>query len=192
MTPFMPNAPQGNQTSTALRTDLLLVALLVGLGVGARLLPLTSNVAPIAASALFAGMMLRHRPLALIVPVAAMLLSDLVIGFDDWRIMSVVYAALALPAAAGILARRYRLSRVVVPTMLSCSLIFFATTNLAVWAFSGLYSLDMAGLIQCYVAALPFLKYTVAGDLSWTAVLFGGAWLAQRRSARAHATAAAG
>jgi hypothetical protein len=43
MTPFMPNAPQGSQTPTALRTDLLLVALLIGLGVGARLLPITSN-----------------------------------------------------------------------------------------------------------------------------------------------------
>ena len=71
--------------------------------------------------------------------------------------------------------------------MLSCSLIFFVTTNFAVWAFSGMYSLDMAGLTQCYVAALPFLKYTVAGDLFWAAVLFGGAWLVQRLTTRATA-----
>ena len=46
------------------------------------------------------------------------------------------------------------------------------------------HDLDMAGLIQCYVMALPFLKYTVAGDLFWCAALFGGAWLVQRMSAR--------
>jgi hypothetical protein len=87
----------------------------------------------------------------------------------------------------GILARRFGPARAVVPAALSCSLIFFATTNFAVWAFSGMYSLDMAGLTQCYVAALPFLKYTVAGDLFWAAVLFGGAWLVQRLTTRATA-----
>ena len=68
--------------------------------------------------------------------------------------------------------------------MLACSLIFFVTTNFAVWAWSGLYSADMAGLIQCYAMGLPFLKYTIAGDLFWAAVLFGGAWLVQRLTAR--------
>ncbi len=36
-----------------------------------------------------------------------------------------------------------------------------------------MYSLDSAGLIQCYIAGLPFLKYTLAGDLFWSVVLFG-------------------
>ena len=67
---------------------------------------------------------------------------------------------------------------------MACSLIFFAATNFAVWAFSGMYSLDMAGLVAVLRAALPFLKYTVAGDLFWAAVLFGGAWLVQRLTAR--------
>jgi len=94
----------------------------------------------------------------------------------------VVYAAMAFPVAVGIVARRYRLSRALLPATLSCSLMFFVTTNFAVWAFGGLYSLDWAGLTACYVAALPFLKYTLAGDLFWTAALFGGAWLLQRRA----------
>jgi len=182
MTPFLPTASQGNQTSSTLRADLLLAAFLIGLDVAVRLLPHALNLTPLAASALFAGVMLRHRSLALLVPLTAMLLSNLVIGFDDWRISAVVYGALALTAVAGMWAQRHRLFRVVVPVMLSCSLMFFVTTNFAVWAFSGIYSLDMAGLVQCYIAGLPFLKHTVAGDLLWTAVLFGGAWLLTRRS----------
>ena len=179
---MLPTSPLRDRTANALRTDVLLVALLVGLGVAARLLPHALNFSPIVASALFAGAVLRHRSLALLVPLGAMLLSDLAIGFDDWRIASVVYAAMAFPVAVGIVARRYRLSRALLPATLSCSLMFFVTTNFAVWAFGGLYSLDWAGLTACYVAALPFLKYTLAGDLFWTAALFGGAWLLQRRA----------
>jgi hypothetical protein len=176
--------PGAHSRPTPIQPELLLALFLIGLDVAARLLLHVPNVSPVAASALFAGMMLRRRSLALAVPLAAMLIGDAVTGFYDWRVMAVVYAALALPAVIGILGRRFRLSRVVVPAMLSCSLIFFAATNFAVWAFSGMYSLDMAGLIQCYTLALPFLKYTVAGDLFWAAVLFGGAWLVQRLTAR--------
>jgi len=39
------------------------------------------------------------------------------------------------------------------------------------------------------VMGLPFLKYTIAGDLFWAAVLFGGAWLVQRLGARTGALA---
>ena len=179
-----------NRSANSILPDVLLVLFLIGLDVAARLLLHTWNVSPVAASALFAGLMLRRRWLALLVPLAALALSDAVIGFDDWRMASVVYGALALPAVAGILGRRHGAARVVVPAALACSMIFFAATNLAVWAFSGMYSLDLAGLIQCYTLALPFLKYTIAGDLFWTAVLFGGAWLVQRLTARSNALTA--
>jgi hypothetical protein len=65
--------------------------------------------------------------------------------------------------------------------MVACSLLFFLLSNGAVWAFSGMYSPTWQGLTQCYIAALPFLERTVLGDLFWTAVLFGGAWLVQHR-----------
>lgn len=180
-----------HHSSSPLRSDILLVLFLIGFDVAARLLMHVPNVSPVAASALFAGMMLSRRSLALLVPLAAMLIGDLLIGFDDWRVSAVVYAAMLLPAVAGILASRYRPSRVVVPAALACSLIFFAATNFAVWAFSGMYSLDTAGLVQCYTLALPFLKYTVAGDLFWCAALFGGAWLVQRLAARGATAGAA-
>ena len=186
-------APQAKQNSTAfwpdLWPDVALVVFLIGFDVAARLLWHTPGVSPVAASALFAGMMLRRRSFALVVPLAAMLIGDAIQGFYHWPVMAVVYAALTLPAVAGILGRRFRASRVVVPTVLGCSLIFFVATNFAVWAWSGLYSADMAGLIQCYAMGLPFLKYTVAGDLFWAAVLFGGAWLVQRLTAQTGALA---
>jgi hypothetical protein len=170
---------QSTKTRADLWMDLLLVAFLIGFDVATRLLPHVPGVWPFAASALFAGRMLRIPALAVIVPLAAMLLSNVALAGDDWRITIVVCAAITLPAFAGTLARRWPGAIPVIAAMLSCSLIFFATTNFAVWAFSGMYLLTWQGLVQCYVAALPFLDKTVLGDLFWTAVLFGGAWLAQ-------------
>lgn len=159
--------------------DLALVAFLIAFDVTARLVPHEPGLLPVAASGLFAARVLRAPALAVIVPLAAMAISGFGFAADDWRVTLVVYAAIAVPALAGIYSRRWRGALAVVGTMLSCSLFFFASTNLAVWAFSGMYALDWQGLTQCYVLALPFLQKTVMGDLMWTAVLFGGAWLVQ-------------
>src|SRR5262249_19628971 len=159
--------------------ELSLAMSLVGLAVVARLAPHAPNVTPIAASAVFAGMVLRSRALALAVPLLAMLLSDLIVGAYDWRVMGVVYAALALPALLGRWGRARRPAVVLAPLVLSSSLLFFASTNFAVWAFSGMYAHDLHGLVHCYVAALPFLYNTVAGDMFWTTLLFGTWWSAK-------------
>jgi hypothetical protein len=159
--------------------ELSLAMSLVGLDVVARLAPHAPNFTPIAASAVFAGMVFRSRALALAVPLSAMLVSDLVIGSYDWRIMSVVYAAFALPALLGMWGRSSRPLVVLAPLVLSSSLLFFATTNFAVWAFSGMYAHDLHGLLRCYVAALPFLHNTMIGDMFWTTLLFGGWWSAK-------------
>ena len=159
--------------------DLALVAFLIALGAAARLLPHPHGFLPVAASALFAGRMLRIPALALVVPVGAMLLSGLGLAGDDWRVSAVVYAAIAVPALGGIWSRRFTGALPVIGTMVGCSLFFFAASNFAVWAFSGMYPLTAEGLAACYVAALPFLDKTVLGDLFWLGVLFGGAWLVQ-------------
>ncbi|MGH6728321.1 MAG: DUF6580 family putative transport protein [Pseudolabrys sp.] len=180
---------QPNKARADLWMDLGMVVFLVVFDVVARLVPHAPGVWPFAASALFAGRMLRMPALAIIVPLAAVLLSNVALAGDDWRITAVVCAAITLPAFAGMIARRYPGALAVIGGMIACSLIFFVTTNFAVWAFGTLYPHTLQGLTQCYVAALPFLDKTVLGDLFWTAVLFGGAWLAQHGPAlmrRAH------
>ncbi len=172
---MLAKTPTHRRTPNVFWTDLLLVAFLIGFDVVARLLPHAPGFMPVAASALFAGRMLRSAALSPIVPLAAMALSGMTMGPDDWRVALIVYAAITLPAFAGMASRRWRGAPVAFAVMLPCSLIFFAASNFAVWAFSGMYSLDWQGLTECYVAALPFLQTTVAGDMFWTAVLFGGA-----------------
>lgn len=180
---------QPNKARADLWMDLALVAFLVVLCVAARLLPHAPGVWPFAAAALFAGRMLRMPVLGVIVPLAALALSNTALADDFWQVTVVVSLATMLPVLAGYLSRRWSGAVPVIAAMLSCSLIFFVTTNLAVWAFSGMYPLTAQGLTQCFVAALPFLDKTVMGDMLWTAALFGGAWLVQHGPAlarRAH------
>ncbi len=174
-----------NETRAPLLNDLLLVAFLVALDTVTRVVPHDWNLIPVAATALFAGRVLRNGALAPIVPIMGLLIGDLFLGREDWRIALVVYAAFTLPAVVGMLSRKLSGATVVAASMVGCSLIFFVTTNFAVWAFSPLYPHTMQGLIDCYVAALPFLRNTVAGDLLWIGVLYAGLWLARRAPALA-------
>lgn len=174
------------RNSPALRTDLLMIGFLVGLDVAARLLPHAPDFTPVAATALFAATVLRVRAAAILVPIAGMMLGDAMLGFYDWRVMAVVYGTLALPACAACLSGRLRRPLLIVPMLLSSSLIFFLVTNFAVWAFSPMYAANAAGLIKCYVAGLPFLRNMAEGDLFWGLALFGGYWLLQNiRAAKA-------
>jgi hypothetical protein len=169
---------QPTKTRADLWMDIALVAFLIGFDVAARVLPHVPGIWPVAASALFAGRMLRWPLFALIVPVGAVALSNLVLPGDHFAVLATVAAALCVPALLGMLARRWSGAAPAAAAMVASSLVFFAATNFAVWAFDGLYPMTLQGLVQCYVAALPFLDRTVFGDLAWAGAFFGGAWLA--------------
>ena len=101
----------------ALRTDLAVVAGLVGLDIAARLLPHAPDFTPVAASALFAASVLRVRALSVVVPLAGMILADAWLGFYDLRIMAAVYGTLALPACAAWLSGRWRRPVMIAPVL---------------------------------------------------------------------------
>src|ERR1044071_5792937 len=122
-----------NKSRADVWIDLLLVVFLVAFDVAARLLPHAPGIWPFAASALFAGRVMRIPALAVAVPLLAVLVSNAAFAGDDWRITLVVCAAVTLPAFAGMLIRRWRGPLPVVAAMMSCSLIFFLVTNFAVW-----------------------------------------------------------
>jgi hypothetical protein len=153
--------------------EISLIVALVALGVAGRMLPHPANFTPIAATALLAGFLLRSRWLAVAVPLGAMAISDFFDEAVDLRIRAAIYLALATPVLlAGILKARFTGGRLV-GCSLAGSLVFFVVTNAAVWLFSPRYTPDVAGLLECFTAAIPFARNTIAGDLIWTVVLFG-------------------
>jgi hypothetical protein len=151
-----------------------LVAILAAIIAAAalRLVPHPPNFAPIGAMALFSGAQLGRRPLAFLAPLGAMLLSDAVLGFHSG--VPFVYGSVALVVLLGWLA----LSRITVLRLggaaVASSVLFFLITNFGTWMLSGMYPLSASGLAACYVAAIPFFQNTVAGDLFYVGVLFGG------------------
>jgi hypothetical protein len=56
---------------------------------------------------------------------------------------------------------------------LASSVSFFLVSNFAVWASGTMYPKTVSGLMTCYVAGLPFFRSTFAGDMLFTAVMFG-------------------
>jgi hypothetical protein len=143
-----------------------------------RLVPHPPNFTPIGAMALFGGAYIGRRVIAFAAPLTAMLLSDLVLGF--YRGFWVQYLAVALVVAVGWLAlQRISVLRVAAAAIAS-SLTFFLVTNLGVWALGGMYPLTARGLAACFAAAIPFFQNTLAGDLFYSGLLFGGFALIER------------
>jgi hypothetical protein len=145
----------------------------------ARLVPHPPNVTPIAAMALFGGAFLPSRRLAHVLPLAAMLLSDVVLGmalYGKAMLVSqpVIYACLLATVAMGKLIRDRRSALNIGAVTLASSFMFYGVTNLAVWASGSLYPQSLAGLGTCYAAALPFFRNSLAGDMAFAAALFGG------------------
>jgi hypothetical protein len=157
-------------TSNHARLAALLSAIVAAAAL--RLVPHPPNFSPIDAMALFSGAYLGRRALAFVAPLGALLLSDLVLGF--YHGMATVYFSVALVVMIGMTSlKRVSALRVGGAAILS-SVLFFGITNFGMWLFSGFYPRTLAGLETCFVAAIPFFQNTVAGDLFYAAVLFGG------------------
>lgn len=135
-------------------------------------LPLPPNVAPISAMAMVSGIFLPRR-LTFVVPLAAMLASDLIIGFYALPVMISVYASFAASNLIALrLRRRLTIRRLIVASLLGSTL-FYLVTNAAVWAFQAMYPYSGAGLWQAYLAGLPYFRNTVLGDLAYTGLFVG-------------------
>lgn len=144
-----------------------------------RLVPHPPNFAPIAAMALFSGAQMPKRALSFAAPFAALLLSDIALG-GFYPGMNFVYLSFGLTVLLGWAVARRKTALTIGAAAIASSVLFFVLTNFGVWLFTGMYPRTGEGLVACYVAAIPFFQNTLAGDLVYTALLFGGFALAER------------
>ena len=149
-----------------------IIILLILIGFTARLFPHVPNFTPIGALALFSGLYL-SRKWAFFLPLVTMFLSDLVIGFYNPAIMLSVYLSFAAVVGIGFLVKRKKQFSTVLLGTLCGSILFFLTTNSAVWAFGTMYPNSASGLLQSYIMAIPFFKNSLLGDLFYTGVFVG-------------------
>ena len=150
---------------------------LVIFGIASRFLPHPSDTTPITAIILFASAYLGFRYSAFIL-FAAMIVTDIFIGFYDWRIMLAVYGSFALAGVIGLFMRKKRTAGLVFSATFISSSIFFLITNWAVWQFGSMYAHSFAGLVESYAMGLPFFRNSLMGDLFYSGFLFGAYELA--------------
>lgn len=150
----------------------MLALALVLLGAALRLLPHEANFAPIAAIALFGAVYLK-RNYALAVPLLALVLSDLVLGFDSWQSRLTVYGSFVLVGLIGLAVRQKKTFLTVTGGAIAGSIIFYLVTNFAFLYPTTMYPHNWQGILSSYYNALPFFRGTLMGDLFYTGLLFG-------------------
>lgn len=156
-----------------------------------RILPHPHNFTPIAAMALFGAAYFDRKIFAFIIPLISIWLSSLVIdnvlysnnGSFVW--MSELFPNQALGFSLIALLGIFSLKKVktanVVLSSIAGSVIFFLVTNNAFWPANPLYTQDFSGLMLSYAAGVPFFWNSLAGDLVYSGILFGGYALARQR-----------
>lgn len=143
------------------------------LGVFSRWLPHPPNFTPVIAISIFMGLRLQNRLWVVLTPLLIMGISDLLLGFHITAL--VTYASLVLFALAihwlpkqGVWSSK---SLQVVGFSLFGSLWFFLASNAGVWWLSGMYAKTFEGLLQSYVAGLPFYQNTLFSTLLFSSFL---------------------
>lgn len=149
--------------------NLVTTIILILFAAFSRLMPHPANFTPVAAIALFSGTYF-NKKYTFILPIAAMFISDLVLGFHSTMIW--VYGSFVLISFIGLWLKSHKKVVYVIGSTLLSSILFFVLTNLGVW-LTGYYGLTFNGLVECYTMAIPFFRNSLAGDIFYVAVLFG-------------------
>jgi hypothetical protein len=176
----MQHFPQDNIVSPRTGVLVAMIVFAVGVRLFIHYFPgvIPYNFTPVEAIALFGGAYFTDRRLAFIVPLAAMFLTDLIIGLHG--LIPVVYGCIAASVMLGFGLR----NKVSILRVAGCgiagSLLFYVVVSFAEWMM-GDTDYCRAGIVSCYVAAIPFLKGWLAGTLVWSALLFGGFEVLRRR-----------
>jgi len=151
---------------------ILAAVIFVLIGAGFRLIPHSPNFVPIGGLALFGGAYFSKKT-ALILPLAAIVISDVFIGYYETGLMVFVYASFLIYAVLGFWLKKNKKWQTIGGSAVLGATLFFLITNFAVWTFTPWYAKTFSGVVQCYLMALPFFRNTLLGDLFFTAVFFG-------------------
>ena len=148
-----------------------IIAGLLLLGVVARLAPHPWNATPVMAIALFGATFLSKR-WGILLPLIIIAVSDVLLGWHNT--VAFTWGAFVLTGLIASWVRQRPSAPRIAIAAVAGSTLFFLITNFGVWLVGDLYPRTLEGLLECYLAGLPFFRNTLAGDLVYTAAFFGG------------------
>lgn len=191
------NMKKNNESSSQARIGVALGCIIIASLSRVALPPIfghPSNFSPIDAIALFSGACFGRRFIAFIVPLLSIWVSDIFVDYGVYHKLMWFYPGFYWQYIAYILIviLGFSLSSILpvkspkepgarrVGSLLAASLggscLFFLISNFGVWASllpHPMYPHTLAGLLTCYVMAIPFFMPTLVSDLVYSAVLFG-------------------
>jgi len=173
---------------------ILSAAVLILFSALTRLLPHYPNFTAIGAMAIFGGAVISDKKLAILLPLAALFISDVILqilssssglawaakGFYG-KEQIFVYGAFICITVLAIFIKRINFTSIALASIWS-GVLFFLISNFGVWLISPIYPNTLAGLGACYWIAIPFyngeitgsfLLNSIAGNLFFSLVLFG-------------------
>lgn len=146
-----------------------LSVLLILIGVAGRFLLVeyvnVPNFEIITSISLVSGIFLGGK-YAVFVPLVTIFLSDVIIG--NRAILLFTWSAFAIIGVMGACPKNKKCKKSLsysVYLASVASLFFFLYTNLGWWLLSGMYEYSFNGLVKCYIAALPFFRNNLLGNL---------------------------
>ena len=152
------------------KQKIVLFVYFVGLVALSRIIPHPPNFPPVIAMAVFMPYLTRDLYSAMLVPLSAMFVSDLYLGFHSS--MFWVYGSILLGTTLSHYTMSMKKTYVHLGSnALVSATIFFVITNVAVWIPGTMYPLTLNGLLTCYTMAIPFFGNTLAGTLFYVSLL---------------------
>ena len=118
-----------------------------------RIVPHPPNFTPILAGIIFLPFIKKDLTFSVIVPLSAMLISDLIIGMHS--LMLWTYGSIMFLSCLTYYFNQDSISRIVSLAVIS-PMIFFLVSNFGVWIAGSYYAKDISGLMECYFNAIPF------------------------------------
>lgn len=170
--------------NTQYKSSIISIFILVTLAAFTRLLPHPANFTPIAAMSLLGGAYIYNKKMAILIPILAMFVSDVILqalflmGYREFAgfhaLMPVVYFCMAITSLLGFWVQKNITIKRTFLAVIASSTLFFIVTNFAVWYLNSgtFYPKTLNGLLLCYQMAMPFFRNSILGDMFFAAILF--------------------
>lgn len=158
--------------------QIIIALVLVLIAYFSRFIPHPVNFTPVLAIMLFSGVIFRSFWINLAILFLPMFASDLWFGLHSS--MPFIYLSYALIILLGYNFREFKKSGLqslrywssLIGLGLGSAMIFFLISNLGVWLVSGMYSVNLEGLLACFTNAIPFFRNTLSSTLVYAIFLF--------------------
>lgn len=166
--------------------NIALISLII-IAITSRFIPHLSNFTAVGAVALFGGAMFKDGFKAFLIPIIALFVSDLLINnvlyasfYEGFQWVTpgflYIYGGFALAVLIGRTSvKGFKIVPIASAAVIS-TILFYLITNFGSWTINPMYTKDFTGLINSYIAGLPFLLNQLIGALGYSALLFGSVY----------------